>query len=66
MIIDCFREGGAESAVISLCGNVQTLGTKPDGAMCYLSMLFMRRIVSKKQIWVSSVSRAEKIKFLQK
>lgn len=33
MIIDCFREGGAESAVISLGGNVQTIGTKPDGSM---------------------------------
>lgn len=34
---------------------ISVLYSAAGGAMCYLSMLFMRRIVSKKQIWVSSV-----------
>ena len=32
-VIDTFREAGIESACISLGGNVQTLGTKPDGSL---------------------------------
>ena len=32
-IIELFRESGAESAIIALGGNVQTLGTKPDGSL---------------------------------
>ncbi|MGM9937892.1 MAG: FAD:protein FMN transferase [Candidatus Ornithomonoglobus sp.] len=31
-IIKIFRDNGAESGIISLGGNVQTLGTKPDGS----------------------------------
>ncbi len=32
-VIDIFRKNGIESAIINLGGNVQTLGTKPDGSM---------------------------------
>ena len=32
-VMELFRESGAESAMISLGGNVQTLGTKPDGSL---------------------------------
>ena len=32
-VISLFRENGAVSAIISLGGNVQTLGTKPDGSL---------------------------------
>ena len=32
-VINAFREAGVESACISLGGNVQTLGTKPDGSL---------------------------------
>ncbi len=32
-VIDAFRKAGVESACISLGGNVQTLGTKPDGTL---------------------------------
>ncbi|MBQ9605347.1 MAG: FAD:protein FMN transferase [Firmicutes bacterium] len=31
-VIDVFRQSGINSAIISLGGNVQTLGTKPDGS----------------------------------
>ncbi|MBR2088516.1 MAG: FAD:protein FMN transferase [Oscillospiraceae bacterium] len=31
-VIQIFRENGAESAIVSLGGNVQTLGRKPDGS----------------------------------
>ena len=31
-VIRIFRENGAESAIVSLGGNVQTLGRKPDGS----------------------------------
>lgn len=32
-VMDIFRKNGIESAIINLGGNVQTLGTKPDGSM---------------------------------
>ena len=32
-IIEIFRENGVESAIVNLGGNVQTLGTKPDGSL---------------------------------
>lgn len=32
-VMDAFRQAGVESACISLGGNVQTLGTKPDGSL---------------------------------
>ncbi|MCR5717778.1 MAG: FAD:protein FMN transferase, partial [Oscillospiraceae bacterium] len=32
-VMALFREKGAKSAIISLGGNVQTLGTKPDGSL---------------------------------
>lgn len=31
-VMELFREGGADSAIISLGGNVQTLGSRPDGS----------------------------------
>ncbi len=31
-VIDIFRQNGINSAIVSLGGNVQTLGTKPDGS----------------------------------
>ena len=30
-VMDIFREGGAQSAIISLGGNVQAIGSRPDG-----------------------------------
>ena len=32
-IIEIFRENGVKSAIVNLGGNVQTLGTKPDGSL---------------------------------
>ena len=32
-LIALFREGGVSSAIVNLGGNVQTLGTKPDGSL---------------------------------
>lgn len=32
-VIECFRAAGVNSALISLGGNVQALGTKPDGSL---------------------------------
>ncbi|MBE6876682.1 MAG: FAD:protein FMN transferase [Ruminococcus sp.] len=31
-LMQLFKENGAESAIVNLGGNVQTLGTKPDGS----------------------------------
>ena len=31
-VMECFRANGVESGIISLCGNVQALGSKPDGS----------------------------------
>lgn len=32
-VMEIFRENGVESGILSLGGNVQTLGTKPDGSL---------------------------------
>lgn len=32
-IMECFRDEGVTSAIVSLGGNVQALGTKPDGSL---------------------------------
>lgn len=32
-VMDIFRENGVENGILSLGGNVQTLGTKPDGSL---------------------------------
>ncbi len=38
-LISLFQEYGAESAVINLGGNVQTLGTKPDGSFWTIAVV---------------------------
>ena len=32
-MMDCFRSNGVTSGMVSLGGNVQTIGTKPDGSL---------------------------------
>lgn len=32
-VMDCFRSSGVTSGMVSLGGNVQTIGTKPDGSL---------------------------------
>lgn len=38
-VMEIFRSNGVESAIISLGGNVQTLGTKPDGSLWSVAVI---------------------------